>query len=232
MTNTIQQFDYTADLAAVILWQYNKATNFQSLVYSNQVWFNTYQTQFWIDWYNQVFYLYNPVPDSFSDYGALIWSIILNIPLQLDVQPDEAGKTIFLFDQAYNFDNGVFSYGGHSIALTPAAQLLILKLRYFQLNNRGAIPQINAFMQNVFTGFEGYDGTVYAIDGLNMTMEYIFTRPLPPLLTQILKMFDLLPRPAGVQLTIVVDPGSYFLFDATSGNGQNFDNGPFFGQFI
>jgi hypothetical protein len=233
--STVQEFDYTSDLDAALLWQYNNATNLQALVNNQQAWFDTNHTDFWQEWQDSIFNLYGP---NFNDFGAAVWAIILNIPLQSSAPADEAGKPIFLFDATVgngeNFDNGVFSYGGNPFTFTLAEKVLILKLRYFQLHNRGAVTQINEFLATLFEGFEGYDGTVYIQDHLNMTITYILTRPVSSFISYIITQpqFDLFPRPAAVELTgFVVDPGSYFQFDATVGNGQNFDNGPFFRFF-
>jgi len=219
---TIQEFDYAADLRAVLLWQYNQATNLQALVNNEQTFFDVNSKDFWFNWFDNVFNLYSP---DFNAFGASVWSIILGLPLQIDASPDPAGKPIWGFDDSsfFNFDNGNFTNGDTSITLTLPEQILILKLRYFQLTTRGDVTSINAFLATVFNGFENYQGTAYVLDNLNMTMTYVFTAELSAGMISALTTFDLLPRPAAVGLNIVIDPASVFSFD----NPQNFDNGIF-----
>lgn len=230
--STIQQFDYTVPLSESLLWQYEGATNLQSLVGQKQVWYDINQTEFWQNFYSGIFWLWNPTPldqpGAFTEFGAAVWSIILGIPLQIGPEPFPEDAQVFSFDggmtQNFNFDNGGFTNGGSSIRLTLNDQLLILRLRYFQLITRGAVPEVNAFLKLVFEAY-GYEGDVYVRDGLNMTCQYIFTTPITVVLEHILQTYDILPRPAGVKLYIIVDPFHLFGFDAL-GN-QNFDNGGF-----
>jgi hypothetical protein len=238
----IQQFDYSAQLDSALVWQYNQAAKLQSLVDSVQAYFDVNQTEFWQNWYANVFNVYDP---AFNKFGATIWSIILGMPLQVNVMPDEAGKPIFMFDQTdpatpvySTFDVSVFSYDNRSIALSFEEQILVLKLRAFQLNNRCAVTQINEFMQKTFAGFEGFSGTCYVEDGgltgSPMTMSYVFTQALPAGLVAIFTQFDILPRPAGVSLKFVVIPPNTWGFDNGSEfdyDVANFDNGPFFQTF-
>ncbi len=52
----IQQFnDFKTDLLQVILWQYNDATKLLYLLNAKQVWYDQYQSKFWLDWYNNDF---------------------------------------------------------------------------------------------------------------------------------------------------------------------------------
>ena len=240
--STIQQFDYNAQLNTSVVWQYNQALNLQSLVNSVQEYFDTNQTEFWESWYSGVFNIYSP---TFNAFGAMVWSIILGVPLQSDVLPDEENKPILIFDQTATgtpvystFDTSVFSYNNDSILLTLPEQILVLKLRAFQLNTRGAVTQINQFMQTVFADFEGFNGTCYVIDGglsgSPMTMEYVFTQAISAGLMYILTHFDIMPRPAGVAISFSIVPTDAWGFDNGVESGytvENFDNGPFFQSF-
>lgn len=231
---TIQPFDYNVNVTQSLLWQYDQASNLVSLITQKQAWYTLYQTDFWQNWYNEVFWLWNPTPldqpGAFTDFGAAVWSIILGIPLQIGPEPFPEDAQVFSFDGSmdnpnWNFDNSGFTNGSSSITLTLQDKLLILRLRYFQLITRGAIPEINAFLAKVFASY-GYEGEVWARDGLNMTMQYIFTTPISVTLEYILQTYDILPRPAGVELYIIIDPFSIFGFDSL-GENKNFDNGAF-----
>jgi hypothetical protein len=99
-----------------------------------------------------------------------------------------------------NFNRGNFAPSTSGIKLTTAQKRLVLRLRYFQLVTRGAIPEINQFLNYVFTDF----GKVYVLDGLDMTINYVFTFLPPSQLRFVLESFDVLPRPAAVGVNYVV----------------------------
>lgn len=211
----IQEFDFSVDLLRNLLWEYNEATSLQSLISQKQDWYIKNHTQFWNDWMVDVFDL-----NTANDFGLSVWSIILNIPLVVAQEPDP-DKVAFGFgpDRA-NFNNGNFMPTSSAFNLTQEQKRLVLKLRYFQLITRGAIPEINAFLAYVFG-----DGVAYVTDSLTMKMRYIFTVPLPSALELVLQSYDILPRPAGVGV-------SYAIIGEADGWGfgryrQNFNNGNF-----
>lgn len=228
----IQIFDYLVDILQTLLWQYDQATAIQSLVTQKQAWYEENQTQFWTDWYNNVFNL-----QTANEFGLNVWAIILNIPLQKGGTPDPVGKLIFGFAPTpytyggspgnLNFFRANFSNNGSLPALTINQQRLILRLRYFQLITRGAVLEINQFIAQVFPGVEGFTGTVYVLDALNMSMQYIFAGTLSQVLKRILIEYDILPRPAGVKLKIYSNITKIFGFGAFN---QNFTNGSFIGD--
>lgn len=99
-----------------------------------------------------------------------------------------------------NFNRGNFAPSTSGIKLTLAQKRLVLQLRYFQLVTRGAIPEINRFLNYVFADF----GKVYVLDGLDMSINYVFTFLPPSQLRFVLESFDVLPRPAAVGVNYVV----------------------------
>ena len=225
----IQTFDYSVDLLQAILWQYNDAINLQSLLTQKQDWYNLNQRDFWNDWYTNVFNLLTA-----NFFGLSVWSKILNLPLFVPVNPEDPGKPIWGFNEYtvfptlintyQNFENGNFSTRGEVVVLTLEEQRFILRLRYFQLANRGDIPDINSFLQYLFATTPGMTGTSWALDGLDMTMTYIFTVPISEALASVLIQYDLLPRPAGVGLKYIVLTGTIFGFGMFY---QNYENGNF-----
>ena len=100
----IQQFDYTVNLLQAILWQYDEATNLLSLINQKQAWYNQYQTEFWDDWQNYVFYLANPDLTTNTEkqdlalFGLAVWSIILNVPLYVPLVIESGTKPIWGFN--------------------------------------------------------------------------------------------------------------------------------------
>ena len=63
----IEQFDYSTDLGQVVLWQYDQSTNLTTLINDKQAWLNVNQTQFWQDWFANVFNLADPL--TINEFG-------------------------------------------------------------------------------------------------------------------------------------------------------------------
>jgi uncharacterized protein DUF2612 len=212
----IQRFDYSVDILQVILWQYNDAEKLLSLLQDKQDWLNENQEQFWTDWFNNVFNL-----QTANDFGLAVWAIILGMPLFINVNPSPPGKPIWGFGPyRKNFNRGVFPFSVGGLILTTEQKRLVLRLRYFQLITRGARPEINSFLNIVFSDL----GSVYALDGLNMNMVYVFKFKPDPILLSVLQQYDLLPRPTAVGIKYVDSTRK------TWGFGQyhkNFNNGTF-----
>lgn len=208
----IQEFDYSVDLLQAIIWQYEEATALVSLIQSKQTWFNVNQTTFWDSWYTNVFNLMTA-----NAFGLVVWSIILNLPLFLLVQPEDPAKpnwgfnaydpTFPTLENSYlNFENGNFSTRGSIISLSVEEQRFLLRLRYFQLITRCDVTDINVFLNMLCaTSNIGYSGSIYIIDNLDMTIDYTFTATgFPVSLLSIIEQLDVLPRPAGVAISYTV----------------------------
>jgi hypothetical protein len=160
----IQEFDYSVDLLAVVLWQYDKATNLLNLLQQKQTWYDQNQTQFWQDWYNQIFNL-GASNTQISTFGLAVWSIILNVPLFVPLGEIEPGVVwgFNAFDPTFptyendnlNFNNAPFPPTTPVIALTPPQQQFLLLLKYFNCTNRGTISY------PIDTGHFNSDATVY-----------------------------------------------------------------------
>ncbi len=239
--STIRVTDFSVNLLQSILWQYDNAPNLLSLVNSKQEWYDINQEGFWREWFNNVFYLYNPLPSSnpfaFNSFGAPVWSILLQVPLQIGFPPDPDDAIIFEFDQdGHNFDNSAFSNQSGAIRLDIDDATLLLRLRYYQLvtngaigtlppnsNNPNPVPGIADFIIYVFGLYPKYNGLITVIDDYNMQMTYLFSEAIPYSLQFILNNYDILPRPAGVKINIVTSTDLVFSFD----NPYNFDNGAF-----
>jgi hypothetical protein len=202
----IQTFDYSVDILQVLLWQYNEAKGIKSILVSKQLWYLTNQEEFWLNWFAAVFNLGNA-----NVFGLSVWAIILDIPLFLDPGGESSLAPIFGFNEIpsinsyLNFENSNFSSRGTIVILTEEEQRLILRLRYFQLITRGAIPEINTFLNILFNSSAvPYQGNVWVLDNFDMTMTYVFDFDIPTRMLTILQKYDLLPRPAGVQVIVEV----------------------------
>ena len=218
----IQRFnDFQINLLQSILWQYNEATNLLSLLNQKQAWYEKYQSQFWLDWYNNIFNLVSP---TLNIFGATVWSIILNVPLFIALTPPEnPADSIFGFNAwdpteptllnntNWNFygitalNIGANFYPIPDLSLSIFEQQFLLRLRYFQLTNLGDIVDINEFLRylciNNLIDYPANE-TIYVIDNYTMSITYHFTSPdFPAGLFEAITSLDLWPRPAGVAIT-------------------------------
>ena len=251
MTMTIEEFDYHVDILASILWQYNESTNLLSLINKKQDWYNLYESDFWENWFNQVF---NLSGNQMTLFGLAVWSIILDVPLYVPINPEDPAKPIWGFNSfvggwpnlanSYlNFfgptsttDGANFSTRGQNIILKLAEQQFLLRLKYFNLTTRGDINDINYFLAYlVSTSNIGYTGALYVLDGLDMEIVYVFTEAFPKQLLAALRALDMFPRPAGVGVRIVENNGFIFGFNQIDGAlpnleniNKNFENGNFY----
>lgn len=213
----IQAIDFSLNLMRSLLWQYNDAERLESLVQQKQDWYDANHSTFWNDWVADVFDLRTA-----NDFGLSVWTIILDIPLVVASAVDPVDKPIWGFDQyRENFNNGNFASIASS-ALSTEQKRLVLRLRYFQLVNTGAVTEINAFFAYLFEPL----GPAYVKDGYDMRARYVLEFPLSSDLEVVLTEFDLLPRPAGVKVDYVI------IGDADGwGFGryhENFTNGNFY----
>lgn len=236
----IELFNFSLNLLQAILWQYNDSPRIQTLITEKSNWYADNEEQFWNDWVVNVFDLRTA-----NTFGLCVWSIILDIPLYINVNSiDPDGKpligfneyTVFpdLINTYVNFENGNFSNRNSVINLTIEEQRLILRLRYYQLVSRGAIPEINTFLKELFQNF----GTVYVLDGLDMSIVYVFNFDLSSSIFYVLTQLDLLPRPAGVKIRYRILNGQIFGFNEVIvfpdyiNINNNFENSNFFPDYL
>ena len=211
----IQQFNFDVDLLKVILWQYNEDEKLLALLEKKQEWYKKNQTNFWKDWYKNVFNL-----DTANDFGLAVWAIILDVPLFFDIAPSDENSPAFGFSENYqNFENGNFiSTKTTTVNLSTDQKRLILKLRYFKLSSNCTIDNINKFLSHLFK-------KAYIIDRQDMNFViYIDDNEISAESKFILENFDLIPRPAGVGMKIIYSREDLFGFGE---NYQNFENGVF-----
>lgn len=199
------------DLLRSLLWEYDEAPALRSLAEAKQAWYESYISGFWSDWFTDVFDLRTA-----NSFGLAVWAIILDLPLAFAVEA--TGGDPFGFDPyGGTFDNS--NFGADVPTATPLTieqRRLALRLRFFQLTSDGCVPSINAFLKTLFP-----QGPAYVLDGGDMTCAYIFEFVVDPLILRVLSDFDLLPRPAGVKVTVLTAAdGGGFGFDPY---GQPFD---------
>jgi hypothetical protein len=218
MSEKVKAFDYSINLQAALLWQYNDAVRLQSLIEQKQAWYEVNASEVWNNWYRDFFNLSTATED-----GLVVWSIILGLQLYTvgEVSPPSYPAFGFsayggnFFD--FNFANDLPPVYG----LTTEQKRLILQIRYFQLTTRATVPDINAMLVYLFGA-----GNAYVLDGLDMTMTYVFVSVLDDSFLSALQTLDVLPRPSGVELLIA--PGGVQSFGFAD-FGLNYDNNFFRG---
>lgn len=210
---TVQDFDFSVDLLRAILWQYEGAEGLQSILRAKAAWYQENQTDFWQSWVRDVFDLRTA-----NEFGCTVWGAILGVSLSIG-QPGSGSRPVWGFGAFnQNFNNGNFGRDSAGVALLTLEQKrMVLRLRYFQITQDGSPISANAALKEVF-------GFGYALDRLDMTATYIFPAALGSQVRAVLENFDLLPRPAGVKVDILIDPRSVFGFAPIY---ENFENGSF-----
>jgi len=209
----VQEFDYSVDVLRALLWQYEEWPDLQALLSAKQEWFTENQTAFWSNWYTDVFNL-----KTANEFGCSVWGVILGVALSIG-QPGTGARPVWGFGAFnQNFNHGNFGRDSAGVAgLSLEQKRLVLRLRYWQLTSDGSAPYANRALQDVF-------GTGYVLDHGDMTISYVFPDAITSELRQILTEFDLLPRPAGVQVNILINPRNDFGFAPFY---NNFNHGAF-----
>lgn len=116
----IFEYNPSLDFQKHIFWQYNNAPAINSLVNSKQSWYNINQTQYWLDWVNNVLNI-----NTANDYGLAIWGILLGIP------------------RTYLVD-------GENVSLTTNQFRTVILARLKLLKMRGTVPEINSLLKFLF----------------------------------------------------------------------------------
>lgn len=190
----IQEIDCHVDLMKALLWQYDNTTALKRIILGEHEFIRRVNCDFWDDYYRDVFNL-----STANNFGLAIWSRILDIPIQAEAEP-QPDKIAFGFGPfRRNFNNGNFGVTESSIiGLTPEQKRTILQMRAFTLMMKPTIPNINLMLARLFSGL----GKAWAIDNHNMTMNVFFQFEIPSWLRIALTEFDVMPRPAGVEIII------------------------------
>ena len=212
----IQSFDYSVNLLRSLLWAHNNSVNLQALLQAKQDWYNQNHVDFWEDWITNVFDLRTA-----NEFGLSVWSSILNFPLFGDNNVSPPSYPAFNFEPTgLNFEHGNFATDAVGAFGLPLEQKrVLLRLRYFQLITRGSTPEINQFLNALFG-----PNQMYVLDGLNMTMTYVFVGADARGFFSLFQLFDILPRPAGVEVNFIDSDLEFFGFGQFN---LNFSNGSF-----
>ena len=211
-----QQFNASIDLMQQLLWQHEDKPNLQSIVSQKQAFYDAEHSAFWNNWLVNVFDLRTA-----NQFGLSVWAKILDIPIQFS---SLVRDTVFGFGiYRRNFGRGTFQ--ANQIrplgVLTLEEWRLLLRLRYWQLVSRGAIPETNKFYLYLFG-----NNSNMMVDGFNMEVRHYFNPELSANMIYNLTALDILVRPAGVKRAIVIPSISLKTFGFGAFH-KNFNRGNF-----
>lgn len=131
-----------------------------------------------------------------NDYGLSIWGSILQIPR-------------------------TFLVNGNEETVDIEEYRTLIQARMLLLRTRATLPEINEFLKFVY----GKYGKAFVVDNNDMTISYMFSFQLTNLQIAILQTIPLLPKPAGVKISIFSSNGVVFGFNGS--NAYPFDQAPF-----
>jgi Protein of unknown function (DUF2612) len=137
-------------------------------------------------------------------YGLDVLGIILNVTRTLDIG---VAELFFGFEQAGQpsanpFNTQPFFTGenlNNNFELSDDSYRLLLFAKALYNISPGNIPSINKILQTLFPG----RGNAFVTDGLNMTMSYTFQFVLSPVELAIVEQSGVLPKPVGVNASVV-----------------------------
>lgn len=148
--------------------------------------------------------------DTAVKYGLDVWGRIVGVQRVLQVA---TGAVYFGFAEANDpaddapFDIAPFYAGEtatNNYSLTDDSFRTLIFAKALLNITDGSIPSINQILMNLF----GSQGNCWVTDGLNMTMTYTFAFSLSAVDYAIVSQSGVLPRPPGVNASIVQNPPS------------------------
>lgn len=140
-------------------------------------------------------------------YGLDIWGTVVGVTRTLNIP---GNQKYFGFEEATTLSSDPFGPGGQSpfysgVPLSSnfdlsddAFRILILAKALANISD-GSNKSINQILLNLFPT----RGNAYVVDGLDMTMQYVFGFALTPVELAILGQSGVLPKPVGVFSTVV-----------------------------
>jgi hypothetical protein len=190
---------YSLDATATLLSQYANSPIITDLVdYFNQ----------WVDPNADLdaFYDYVWNVQTAQGFGLDIWGKIVNVPRQIVIEPlpDYLG-----FEEAlpgsYPFNQEPFYSGprtGNVYTLTDDAYRVLIMTKALANISSFTAPSVNALLSFLFAG----RGDCHVEELGNMAIQYVFNFALQPWEASVIQQPQLMPRPAGVNVTIIVNP--------------------------
>ncbi|MGF7229721.1 MAG: DUF2612 domain-containing protein [Candidatus Saccharibacteria bacterium] len=143
-------------------------------------------------------------------FGLDIWGRIVNVPRTINIP---ASSAYFGFEEGsvyYPFNQEPFYSGPQAGTLytlsDDAYRVLILTKALANISSFTA-QSMNALLNFMFNGQGSKRGSCYVLEtGTSMQIQYVFNFALQSWEAAILEQASLMPRPAGVGVTITVNP--------------------------
>jgi hypothetical protein len=144
-------------------------------------------------------------------FGLDIWGRIVNIPRTINIPPsndflgfDEALPDAEPFNQA-PFYTG--PQGGTLFTLTDDAYRVLILTKALANISSFTAESMNALLNFMFNGQGTTRGSCYVLESATpMQISYVFNFALTSWESAVLQQASLMPRPAGVGVTIIVNP--------------------------
>lgn len=165
-------------------------------------------------------------------FGLDIWGRIVDVPRTLKIP---GNMLYFGFDEqlgARPFDEAPFYDGPpqtETYVLSDDAYRTLILTKALSNISAATAPSFNTLLQNFFAD----RGRCYVSDLGGMMMQFIFEFAMQPFEIAVLTQSGVIPRPAGVQATVMqIDIENTFGFAEQGGSVQPFDHGVFFNPDI
>lgn len=198
-------------------WQRSNAETFNKILQKKQDWYETNHCEFWNNWMSDVFDI-----TTATEFGLSVWSIILDEKIYTVTQPSDPTYPAFGFGaNRKNFGNGNFgSTDGGTFPLTIEQSRIVLLLKAYILHMSGPARDINVALSRIFG-----EKSITCIDNLDMSFTYIvYDIELSGFAAELFNR-DLLPRPAGIDVSVVLNANITPWGFGTK--RKNFNNGNF-----
>ena len=190
---------YALDASPTYLSQYANSPKITGLIEDFNAWIDPA-----VDFSNFYEFVWNV--KTAVGFGLDIWGRIVNIPRQITI----IGLPLYLgFEEAhpssYPFNQEPFFSGTATSSVyllsDDAYRVLIMTKALANISSFTA-PSVNKLLQYLFAG----RGSCYVLELSPMQIEYVFNFALQPWEAAVLLQPNLMPRPAGVGVTITVNP--------------------------
>ena len=225
----MSSFNCNINLLTALDWQRSNAESFKSFIQLKQNWYSENFCDQYNNWFDDVFNL-----DTANDFGLSVWSIILDEPVFGEIEPAPIDYPAWGFGtENKNFGNGNFSPGdqGGSYSFSTEEKRVLLKLKAYNLNMSGTVSGGSTSINKALRRLLG-ENSLTCIDNRNMTFTYLlYEESLSGFIIELYKR-DLLPRSAGINISLVLNAGVKswgFGSNHSNFNNSNFYNGVIIG---
>lgn len=222
--NSYLEYQCELDLTNAIDWQRSNAEILLAWLIKKTEWYAVNHCDFWNVWFDNIFNL-----DTANDFGLSVWSIILDENTYGVTPASPQGFKAWGFGpNRKNFNNGNFGTNDDSgYNFTTEQRRILLKMKAYILHMSGSVHGegvlgINEALRDIFG-----EGTAFCVDNRDMSFTYIFyDSSFSPLASELYAR-DLLPRPVGINIKLVLDwetpPWGFGEFRSNFGSANFYD---------